>query len=115
MTFTTIDSLVYTLAGKVGGRSEVINAPMYDILGYLLLYFEEKEQEAKRVQNEIIMNHMSRLHSQKAESKQQQKANKDFLERLMNESKREKANDDKNIKNKIRDKNSLSWGIENEN
>ena len=102
------------MAGKVGGRSEVINAPMYDILGYLLLYFEEKEQEAKRVQNEIIMNHMSRLHSQKAESKQQQKANKDFLEKLMNESRREKASDEQNIKKQIRDKNSLSWGIENE-
>lgn len=76
------DALVYKLASRLGGRSEVLDMPIIDALAYLIILFEEEEQEVKRRQWDLYLNHLSRVQANPAQSDKDAKAKGEFLESL---------------------------------
>lgn len=76
------DALVYKLASRLGGRSEVLDMPIIDALAYLIILFEEEEQEVKRRQWDLYLNHLSRVQANPAQSDKDAKEKGEFLESL---------------------------------
>lgn len=73
--------MIYTLGRKLGGRREVVESPMVEMLGYLIADFDEKQEEADREAQRLYLNHMSRMHAQ-PQSKDQDKANQKFIKAI---------------------------------
>lgn len=76
------DALVYKLASRLGGRSEVVNMPLVDALAFLLIVMEEEEREAEEKAVDLYMAHLSRIMSNPAQSDEQSNAQQSFVERL---------------------------------
>lgn len=55
--------LVFTLSERLGGRNEVLSAPIVETLGHLLM--QRKEQEAKREKEDVErwINYLMLIHS----------------------------------------------------
>ncbi|EGQ2966305.1 hypothetical protein EAF23_05950 [Staphylococcus pseudintermedius] len=65
----------------MGGREQVLNTPTVDLLGYLLIYFNEEEEKAKIQRQELYINHVLRSLSN-PQTKEQAKAAQKFLKQL---------------------------------
>lgn len=76
------DALVYRLASRMGGRSEVVDMPILDALTYLIIYFEELEHEYEVNQWQLYSDHISRMMSNPAQDQEQQKQQLEFAESL---------------------------------
>lgn len=76
------DALIFKLASRLGGRSEILDLPLVDALAYLLILFEQEEEEVKRRQMELYLNHISRVQANPAQSDKDAKAKAEFLESL---------------------------------
>lgn len=73
--------MVFQLGQRLGGRSEVVNAPVVDLFGYLISDFERKDEEAKAEVQRLLLDHQSRSLVQRND-KQGQKANQKFVKQL---------------------------------
>lgn len=73
--------MIYKLSPIVGGRSEVINTPFVDCLGYLIAVFETQEQKANEEKQRLYLDHISRMLA-KPESKEAEKQNKKFMKEI---------------------------------
>ncbi|MDW3783622.1 hypothetical protein QI349_02600 [Staphylococcus saprophyticus] len=73
--------MVFQLGQRLGGRSEVVDAPVVELFGYLISDFERKEQDAKDELQRILLNHQSRSLA-KPGDKKSQKANEKFVKQL---------------------------------
>lgn len=73
--------MVFQLGQRLGGRSEVVNAPVVDLFGYLISDFERKDEEAKQEVQRLLLDHQSRSLVQRND-KQGQKANQKFVKQL---------------------------------
>lgn len=65
------------MSGVLGGRDEVLQAPVEDLLGYLIIKMEEDEAKALKEREMLFLNHLSRS-LVKPESEEQQRANSEF-------------------------------------
>lgn len=73
--------MVFQLGQRLGGRSEVINAPVVDLFGYLISEFERKDEEAKSEVQRLLLEHSSRMHAN-PKDKKSSKANEKFVKSL---------------------------------
>lgn len=73
--------MVFQLGQRLGGRSEVVDAPVVELFGYLISDFERKEQDTKDELQRILLNHQSRSLA-KPSDKKGQKANEKFVKAL---------------------------------
>ncbi|MCY1583356.1 hypothetical protein NW133_07415 [Staphylococcus pettenkoferi] len=73
--------MIYQLGTRLGGRREVVETPMEELLGYLISDFKRKEEEANEEAQRLYLNHMSRMVAQ-PQSKEQQKANEKFIKQI---------------------------------
>ncbi len=76
------DVMVFKLAGRLGGRNEVVDLPIVEALAYIIIHLEEEEEEVKRRQWDLYLNHLSRVQANPAQDKDDAKAKGDFLESL---------------------------------
>ena len=93
--------MVYTLSNKLGGRSEVMQAPFYEILGHLIQKFEEDEREVEKEQMKYYMDFIAMLNSSpqnEKQAKQTEKFRKEIQPRLSNNKKEKESGED--LKNK---------------
>lgn len=73
--------MVFQLGQRLGGRSEVINAPVVDLFGYLISEFERKDEKAKEEVQRLLLEHSSRMHAN-PKDKKSAKANEKFVKSL---------------------------------
>lgn len=76
------DVMVFKLASRLGGRNEVVDLPIVEALAYIIIHLEEEEEEVKRRQWDLYLNHLSRVQANPAQDKDDAKAKGDFLESL---------------------------------
>ncbi|PKE22784.1 hypothetical protein [Macrococcoides caseolyticum] len=76
------DALVYKLAHKLGGRSEIIDMPLEEALAYLIIIIEQEEQQAEAKKWELYMNHMSRINANPAHNDKESKRRYEFIETI---------------------------------
>lgn len=76
------DVLVYKLAKKLGGRSEVIDIPISEALTYLIIELEEEERIAEEKRWELFIQHLSRINSQAPNDKKQVEQQQDFYDSI---------------------------------
>ncbi|TDM38088.1 hypothetical protein ETI11_01460 [Macrococcoides canis] len=74
------DALIYKLAHKLGGRSEIIDMPLEEALAYLIIIIEQEEQQAEAKKWELYMNHLSRINANPAQDKDDVKRQNQFIE-----------------------------------
>lgn len=55
--------MVFSLSEKLGGRTEVLNAPILETLGYLLMLRKENEEKAEQEEVKLWVDFLSRVHS----------------------------------------------------
>lgn len=76
------DVMVFKLASRLGGRNEVVDLPIVEALAYIIIHLEEEEEEVKRRQWDLYLNHLSRVQANPAQDKDDAKAKGEFLESL---------------------------------
>lgn len=55
--------LVFSLSERMGGRMEVLNAPIIETLGYLIMTNEETERRLEKEETERWLNFLALFHS----------------------------------------------------
>lgn len=76
------DVLVYKLANRLGGRSEVMELSLLDALAYLIIVLEEEKQEIEARKWDLYLNHLSRLNSKPPQDKEDLKQMREFIEQI---------------------------------
>lgn len=91
----------------MGGRSETLGTPFFEILGHMITKFEEQEREAEKESIDFYMNFVAMLNSNPQNEKQQKVTNK-FMKEIKPRLDKQKKSD--NPKNKSEDlKNKYKW------
>lgn len=66
----------------MGGRSNVLETPFKELLGYLITNLEEANAEAKKEQMDYYMNFIAMLNSNSPQSKEQSKKIEQFMKAI---------------------------------
>ncbi|MGW7932882.1 hypothetical protein ACWEWU_14790, partial [Staphylococcus xylosus] len=75
------ESVVYILSKPLGGRDSVLNTPFNELLGHLITYLKDKENEAYKEQVDFYMNFIALLHSNPTD-KNTQKMTEKFINEI---------------------------------
>jgi IMP dehydrogenase/GMP reductase len=74
---------MYHLAPRLGGRSEVLKAPIMELLGQMLLHKEEEEAKREKEAYDRYMNYQCMRNSHPTQDEKQAKAQDDFAKSLL--------------------------------
>ncbi|RIM87763.1 hypothetical protein BU107_07050 [Staphylococcus xylosus] len=72
---------MYILSKPLGGRDSVLNTPFNELLGHLITYLKDKENEAYKEQVDFYMNFIALLHSNPTD-KNTQKMTEKFINEI---------------------------------
>lgn len=95
------ETVVYTLSNRLGGRSEVLQTPMFEVLGHLITHFEEEQRQVDQEQMKYYMDFIAMLNSNpqnEKQAKQTEKFRKQIEPKLSDPNKSNQSGED--IKNK---------------
>lgn len=67
---------MYTLSGKLGGRTEVLDTPFFEVLGHLITKFDEDERQVQNEQMKYYMDFIAMLNSSPQNEKQAKQTEK---------------------------------------
>lgn len=89
------------LSNKLGGRSEVLNAPFIEVLGHLIAKLDEDERAVEKEHIEYYMNFVAMLNSSPQNEKQAKQTEK-FMKEIKPQldKKRKEQSSGEDIKNK---------------
>lgn len=85
------ETVVYSLSDKLGGRSEVIDVPFVELLGYLISKIEADKDNAEKEQVEYYLNFIAMLNSNPQNEKQAKETDK-FLKSIKPKLNKDKTN-----------------------